>query len=260
MKNMHNNSNYYGKNVPLLTEAPFMDAILLHGPAAMICEGLIITYPIERVCEMIRTVFNLAKSNADFLLNRDKYDGYAALMQGANGTSRILTLIYDADYNRDMLAQYFNKYGYFAGAESPCMGNMRMTYWEKKFDNDATEEVKKLRYIYHICKEQVLKKIESQGLTPRNSQWRQFKNSERIYFFIRELSHSEFSAWAKNFSREKQNGGDTYIMLKVDVSKLPENIRFFADPRMNDAVYTLENIPPDCLSYADYVCTNISED
>ena len=41
---------------------------------------------------------------------------------------------------------------------------------------------------------------------------------------------------------------DTYTLLEIATSKLLENTRFIFDPRHEDAVYTMANIPPAAIS------------
>ena len=41
---------------------------------------------------------------------------------------------------------------------------------------------------------------------------------------------------------------DTYTLLEIATSKLLENTRFIFDPRHEDAVYTMANIPPTAIS------------
>ena len=41
---------------------------------------------------------------------------------------------------------------------------------------------------------------------------------------------------------------DTYTLLEIATSKLSENTRFIFDPRHEDAVYTMANIPPTAIS------------
>lgn len=233
-----------------------MDKILLEGNFAFIQEGLIRTYPLKDVCQAISGLFGLSmdKSLRDEILNgKTYYNGYLSVLQALNNEQQILTIVPDKDENRDRMAKYFNKYGYFVAAEESNYP-WRKIWWEKKFGVDATEEVRRYGCLYHLCSSNIYSKIQKQGLTPRSSQWgKDFQNPERIYFFLKNLSHITFEGWARDFKRGKNLNTNNFLLLKIDVSKLSFSMRFYADSRMPKAVYSLEGVPPQAITVIDAV-------
>lgn len=240
----------------IIEETHTMDKILLEGNFVIIKEGLIRTYPLKNVCQSISGLFGLSmdKTLRDKILKGETYyNGYLCVVQGLNNEQQILTIVPDRDENRDKIAKYFNKYGYFASTEETDYP-WRKIWWEKKFGVDSTEEVRRYGYLYHLCSSKVYPKIQKQGLTPRRSQWGEnFQNPERIYFFLKRLTHIEFEKWAKNFKKEKNLSTDSFLLLKIDVNKLPSSMKFYADSRMPRAVYSLEGVPPQAITVIDAV-------
>lgn len=131
--------------------------------------------------------------------------------------------------------------------------------------NRQVTEVELPDILYHLTPITKLDKILTNGLTPRTSNILSNRN-ERIYLlkYKRNLIfyHSFASAlWKGNLEKNlnlsglsKQEISDKiniprdikYCLLEIDTTKC-NNLRVFADPDMDGAVWTFDNIPPQAI-------------
>lgn len=247
-----------------------MYSTILDGKPYLLNEGLISTYPIKNVIFALKSLFNLYDGNDDternkilFFLDRQKnYNGYNGVIfynrYSQNDTERIEIKVSENDFNQNDFDKYLLKYGWFCGIYEKLDGydNLIRLIYEKKFDVDVTEEVLKNKYIYHICPNIYLNKINKSGLKPKFSSWNQYSNPERVYFFMKELTHEDFVLWVNEFNAEKKfdyQRNDGWSLLRVDVSKLTNTPTFYFDPRMKNGIYTMDTISPENIEIIDYI-------
>lgn len=242
---------YLGHGGPLLMGDGDMYEIMIDSAPILIKEGLITTYPIERAVETFARVYHLfitnpeKKENDSYMVMSD-YDSGKRKYKGTiliTPSGRINIITGDGERNRKEIDQYMNKYGYFLSFEKEYLDNWREFYYDKKFDEDMTEMVHKIEYIYHICPQKLKEKILKQGLTPHESKWKQFNYRHRCYFF---LKNDKLSNWASHFKFHKKD--EPYMCLKIDVSMLPEDMKFYNDPKIENGVYTLQGVPPEAIT------------
>lgn len=247
-----------------------MYTTMLEGKPYLIKEGLISTYPIKNVIFALKSLFNLydgsdlmEKNKILFYLDKQQYyHDYNGIIfynkYSQNNTERIEIIVNENDFNQNDFDKYLLKYGWFCGIYEKLRGynNLIRLIYEKKFDIDVTEEVIKNKYIYHICPNIYLNKINKYGLKPKFSSWNQYSNPERVYFFMKELTNKEFVLWVNEFNAEKEfnyQKNDGWSLLKIDVSKATNNPKFYFDPRMKNGVYTMDTISPENIEIIDYI-------
>ena len=247
-----------------------MYSTMLDGKPYLLKEGLICTYPIKNVIFALKSLFNLYDGNDDdernkilfFLDRQQNYNGYNGVIfynkYSQNSTERIEIKVSENDFNENDFDKYLLKYGWFCGICEKLNGydNLIRLIYEKKFDVDVTEDVIKNKYIYHICPNIYLNKINKSGLKPKFSSWNQYSNPERVYFFMKELTHEEFVLLVNEFNAEKEfhyQRNDGWSLLKVDTSKLTNSPTFYFDPRMRNGVYTMDTISPENIEIVDYI-------
>ena len=247
-----------------------MYSTMMSGKPYLIKEGLISTYPIKNVIFALKSLFNLYDGNDSvernkilyFLDREQNYNGYNGVIfynkYSQNNTERIEIKVNENDFNQSDFDKYLLKYGWFCGIYEKLGGydNLIRLIYEKKFDVDVTEEVIKNKYIYHICPNIYLNKINKSGLKPKFSSWNQYSNPERVYFFMKELTHEEFVLWVNEFNAEKKfdyERNEGWSLLKVDTSNLTNNPTFYFDPRMKNGVYTTDTIAPENIEIIDYI-------
>lgn len=247
-----------------------MYASMLEGKPYLVKEGLITSYPIKNVVFALKSLFNLYDGGdvsernkiLYFLSKGQHYKNYNGVIflnkYSQNDTKRIEIRFSKDDFNQNDFDKYLLKYGWFCGVlrQSPDYDNIVKLIYEKKFDVDITEEVMKSRYLYHICPNIYLNKINKIGLKPKYSSWNSYSNPERIYFFRRKLSHNEFIMWVNNFEQEKNlehTLNEGWSLLRVDLTTLINKPKFYLDPRMEDGIYTMDNISPESITIIDYI-------
>ena len=234
------------------------DRVRLEASPTIISEGLIKTYPISRVVGCLTNLFHLSNDIndlKDIVTGYSEYNGVIMILQAVNNQQQIYTVIPNNKYNIYCFGKYLNKYGYFSGGHSIFGPNDEWIeiWWNKKFDADATETIRKLGKLYHICSSTVYKKISKVGLTPRKSEWKNFDNPERVYFFVYKPSHENLEDLAKDFKESKTKISDEYFLLEIDISKVNDTMKFYVDPRMPYAVYSLEGVPPYAITVIDEI-------
>ena len=112
--------------------------------------------------------------------------------------------------------------------------------------------------LYHITPYVNLNKIMSNGLEPKSNSKIAY-HSERVYF-LTDISNEQA---IRNFisklyvtSKKPDFIKEKYIILEIDLNRAPYTIdgyekppiRFFTDPNMKDAVFTMENIHPNAIT------------
>ena len=239
----------------------------LQGKPYIIEEGLIKTYPTKDVVNALEKLFDFyggddftARNKILYALDQFEkcdYNGTIECTGSKNKTERIEIKVNANDYNQTDFDKYLLKYGWFCGYVENIFGysNIVRFIYEKKFDIEVTDIVNDKDYIYHICPNIYLTRINLKGLVPRFSSWNTFKNPERVYFFLNELSHDEFVQWTQHFKKGKKihTGSNGWSLLKIDVGQLKNNPNFYFDPRMKGGIYTMDSISPEAIEIIDYI-------
>lgn len=235
-------TEYLGEH-PLVDVGSVMTYIHPDGPTAILKEGLICTYPIDDVIKALARIFDLKIIDKNGL-----HDAFYQIKSGmmetdCNGficknalNSEVLTFVVgNGMHNKDILDGYLNKYGYFLCNEVSWGDGWARLQYEKKFDTNITDLVKRNRYIYHICPDYLRDKITRQGITPHKSKFNGFRNDYRCYFFI------------KDFSFQNDIETNAYLLITIDTRKIEQDIKFYVDPRMDNGTYTLQGIGPNAI-------------
>lgn len=214
-------------------------------------EGLVKTYPIDVVEKYTRNYLGLT-GDKEGLLRRVK---------NAQGGESLQFFIFEYFKDYDAFISRIEKVmalcGYslsFETTEDDGRYRYRLLQYEPKFENVI--DVKKWKTIAHITPERHLKKILENGFSPR---WNNnlFKYPPRVYFFKGDISSDKVIGMAR--SMDNANGGknEQYVFLMVDTSKIPENVRFFADTTYESGIFTYENIPANVIDSVYYVPKNV---
>ena len=247
-----------------------MYSTMLENKPYLVNEGLISSYPMKNVVFALKSLFNLydgsnetEKNKILYFLDKGQhylnYNGIIFLNKySQNNTERIEIKFNENDFNQNDFDKYLLKYGWFCGISGKVPGyeNINRLIYEKKFDVNVTEEVLKNKYLYHICPNIYLNKINKTGLKPKYSSWNVFSNPERVYFFMKNLSHEDFIMWARDFNEQKDINyrlNDGWSLLRIDTSTLTNNPNFYFDPRMENGVYTMDTISPENIEIIDYI-------
>ena len=218
-------------------------------------EGLIMTQNYNTFIDKLST------------LNLIDYDAYI-LDTNNNYLTKIIEciFIYDEYMNRENdIKQYIDKMGYFISDSYvdtilSQYGQIIHIQIEPKFIIEATDEIYKQNYLYHITLDVKYDKIKNIGLIPK-SYCKKVYHPDRIYFYYKELDNFNFKNQAislykteddyiDNVKKYITDKGLEIVILKIDLSKYNKlKYRFFYDPNQMLSVFTYEVIHPDCVSF-----------
>ena len=103
---------------------------------------------------------------------------------------------------------------------------------------------------YHITPISLLPSIMRSGLQPKNN-GREVNHQERVYLFV-DYDNEWKNTIAQGFRKSGRN--EPYVLLSVNISSLKNKMDFYVDSNFmngNDAIYTLESIPPQFIKVID---------
>lgn len=150
---------------------------------------------------------------------------------------------------KDRIEPFMNACGWFYSvtdeSEKP---DTYIIVFEKRIQEKQPKEYAECKFLYHITPESRVEKIKKNGLTPKTHAKLSF-HPERIYLFPKELGDYEISYWIYQLAaKEKMEViKDGYAVLRIDREKC-NGIKLFADPNMDGAAFTTDNIPPTAIS------------
>lgn len=203
-------------------------------------EGLIKTHPIDKTITIMKRLFG------DNVLLIDSIGINSVQIAFKNNNKDVINNV----------IKYMNSLGWFIAEpkdenslDVELKDKNPVLFFQAKFDLEQFPRDKdgKPCKLYHLTPLVNLNKISKIGLVPKSNS-KQTYHPERIYFFTEILSDTEIIELVmglyytnKNISKYK----DRYILLEVELSKYDNPpIRFFNDPNLNNAVYTLEPVHP----------------
>lgn len=247
----------------VLCEVATMDRINLN-------EFILHTVDAEKVIKYLISGWNFS-TYEDF----DAHENYGIVIYRHPSPNRELIQLWIREKDEETIKEIMGKMGWFCGARDLYVWNPKADsghkftnsglfglQFEKKYDNDETEDVLSEKYIYHYTSKSLVNKIKQTGLVPKMSSWvlfggkgkdytsKLYKNTSdsvnygRIYFFKEgAMVNPEKYFASKTTSKE----GKEYVLLRITTEKLPEGIKFYDDPKQSGAVFTYDNIPPEAI-------------
>lgn len=155
------------------------------------------------------------------------------------------------------ITHFMKRCGYHLSRPTPYKtktenGVMLIYPYEPTFSKDVSEEVfEKYEVLFHATPLAVVPKIFDNGLVPRSKN-RLFLYPDRVYCMKGNNLTDEQIFILKNVQHARSlkpglHDNNKYVILKINVSKLPKDMRFYVDPNAPDAVFTHDNIPPEAI-------------
>jgi hypothetical protein len=193
-------------------------------------EGLIKTYPFETMMRYVMEYFNIPR----FYMHDYENNGVKCIAIDLPKNERF----------QERVDKAMNLCEYFESIRMSMDGLDRIHY-EPKFEEEE-QEIDDI--LYHVTHHSNKDKIKRIGLCPYSKNIL-FNYPSRVYFLKGDTPTSEIVNSAKalnNYATRDFNDG-IYSILKIDVNKLPKNIKFFNDQNHKYGLYTLNNIPPNCI-------------
>ena len=215
------------KNVPLFSK--WLSSNI--NEEKRIIEGLIRTYPIDKVCEYIYDHFS--EHNPDIKVYREGND-YGIRIRVQN----------DKHLIKDMKNVLENLCGYFL-ALSYVTNDIITLQFEPKFQEVKNDEISKFRYLVHLTPLNKIDKIKEHGIVPKASN-ESFDYPERVYLFGANSDERTFLRIAASVISFKNNeiNNYKYALILIDTEKL-SGIRFYKDMNAFNGFWTYDNIPPE---------------
>lgn len=211
-------------------------------------EGLLITYPIDKTIKYICNYFNFPPSQVDKI-------------KGVDGTEKIAVSFYNIGKNVEIMSKAMDICGYYLSfpKESHIPNNewVRLEY-EPKFQNDITSDIlANEKFLIHITPFYNVKKIKSIGFSPRYRN-DMFNYPDRVYFVKGSTDEQIIINLANRLSTFNKSAGNNgeYALIKIDLNKISDNVKFYSDPNFIDGVYTKDNISPDVITDIIKIQTN----
>ena len=199
-------------------------------------EGLIHTYPIDTTLRYIKEYFGLSDSEI--------YKG-----DGENGYERIFVRMYNDGHNKKIMGKAMSLCGYYPAHFTDTLDGYVVIQYESKHDENISEELRKTeRFLTHITPTYNVEKILKNGFSPKSKNY-VFNFPDRVYFSVGSTIPQESLELVKMLAFTNASAGNDgkYSVLKVDLTKIPEGVKFFKDQNYKNGVYTTENIRPDCI-------------
>jgi hypothetical protein len=212
-------------------------------------EGLIRTYDVNKVRDIFCRRFNL--DPVHFQLKEFNRDGVIL-----NIPIIILPTTTDKE-TVGKIKHFMQTCGYHLSQNAkPMYDGKYMAYlFEPKFSKEVTDKIREnYQFLYHATPTVLLGKILKKGLAPQEKNAIFFYPSRVYCMKGNDLDETQISE-LKNVQKARlkkvdlsKNDNNEYTILRIDISKLPENIQFYVDPMASQAIYTYNNIPPQALT------------
>lgn len=207
-------------------------------------EGLIQTYDINKVKDIVCRKFNL---------NPDQFSVDSVTENGT--TINLVSIVLDSKVSKNEIGDIINLMrtcGYFEYQEHRNYGAFKIYVFEPRYSEDVTDKVRqKYHYLFHATPTIYVQKILKNGLVPRHRNTL-FLYPSRVYCMAGNNLSREQIYTIKNIKAERGqkrlHDSNHYTILKIDISEIPDNVKFFADPMEKDSIYTHNNIPPQAIS------------
>lgn len=218
-------------------------------------EGLIMTYPADKVVRYIQKKYNLDDDSVELHIDDGEYILVSKKLDKNmfDNVESILKLggYYQADENIDDYCTY-----------------------EKIYEENIFDKLKQsgeIEYLYHLTPSINDKKIQIMGLIPRSRNYR-FKYPDRIYFlsngdskFLHNMCATLYKPiFSKMMNQVLKKEIDRslldkkkikeYSVYRIDFSKV-EDIKLYRDPNARgfDSYFTMDNIRPEWIEKIDEI-------
>lgn len=214
----------------------------------IIDEGLIKSYDIDKVVSFIKKCFNLNGNDDKTQLaglfkkyGKDIDVGYNGKIRKVSNDSVEVVLSNDKSYLKDKLDYYFKKYGYINSRTDNEPDDTTRYVYEKKYGEEIKlfQLINDCEYLYHVTSRSNIENIQKKGIKAKSATNPYgYMHDERVYLFL-------------DYPTDEDEiflfGQDEPVIFKVILNKLPLNYTFYYDPRMDNALYTYEQIPPEAI-------------
>ena len=164
--------------------------------------------------------------------------------------NQICFIIADIASNKTFIESDMKYMGYFLSFSEPI--EMHGMKWLKmRFEPmkqiDESERIKQYGLLLHMSPTGNTESILKEGIKPQSKN-KYFKYPNRVYLFKGDIEYRFLKRFGKGMA--KANGlpdSNAYTVFEVDTEKLPDEIKFYEDPNLDEGVYTEHTIPPSAI-------------
>lgn len=202
-------------------------------------EGLIHTYPIEKTIKYIKDYFGFS-------------DKQIVPKLAENGVYHIWVCIPNVENNLNLVTRAMSACGYYLGSpreEAIPRDEWVWLQYEPKNQEDASKQIREEETtLLHLTPIYNLGKILHIGFSPRCKN-ELFNYPSRVYFLRGSTTKEDIINIGEQLCDSNSSLGNTgnYALFTIDISKIPNNVKFFLDPNYPYGVYTNSNITPSAI-------------
>lgn len=201
-------------------------------------EALIKTYPMDKTIKYIKNYFNLS-------------DDEIYPLDAFNGEKQIAIKVPIIGNNLGLVKKAFAFCGYYLGYPKEKDLKPNTIYelqFEKKFENDISKYIRENETtLLHLTPIYNLGKIRHIGISPKSKN-ASFDYPSRAYFiFGSKTALVNNLAWQLNNINANPINQGKYAVIKIDINRIPNHVKFYSDPNARYSVYTYDNIPPNAI-------------
>lgn len=164
--------------------------------------------------------------------------------------NQISFIIADIDKNKTFIECDMKYLGYFLSFSEPIhiheMHWLKMRF-EPRTQEDESHRIKQYGLLLHMSPTGNTEHIMKEGITPQSKN-KYFKYPNRVYLFKGDIEYRFLKRFGRGMARA--NGlpdSNAYTVFEVDTEKLPDDIKFYEDPNLDEGVYTEHTIPPSAI-------------
>lgn len=203
----------------------------------MLGEGLMRTFPIDKVIEYVKDYFWLS-------------DDQVYKMEAHNGEYNIVVIIPSKEENIKLMNKAMNMCGYYLAAPKNITGDgwLNLQY-ESKFPKNITSDILSSETVlYHLTPLCNKDKILHIGFSPRCKN-DLFNYPSRNYFIRGSADEKKVMDIGQQLydNNAKVSNTGEYCLFVIDLSKISDNIKFYADSNYQYGVFTYDYIKKDCI-------------
>lgn len=204
-------------------------------------EGINMSYPIDKTIQYVQDYFELP-------------DEYIKKLSKNGNDEQILIWFPHVGTNVKEMKRAMNLCGYYLGRpkdEDLKPNQYQWLQFEKIKQEDITKQLRKEEeFLYHITPKYNVHKIKNIGFSPR-CRHEQFNYPDRVYFLRGSAPDDVIKSLIKdlyknNHSKGKVHGG--YVIMTIDLDKVPDRVVFHDDANASYAVFTRDNISYDVIT------------
>lgn len=189
-----------------------------------------ISLPLDKVKQIISKQYN--------------FKDWQFLIRTFENNVDIAILIPNTDTYIKQLIKDMEVMGYFCSLTQNITYN-GLTYKAMRFEPLYQPNIREKEIgdntLYHLTPISNVENIKKVGLLPLSKN-KYFNYPNRIYFLKSNISVKEIRELAKGF-RNTTEVEDDYVLLVIDLNKVPNNVSFHNDPLLDNAVYTYDKVP-----------------